>query len=299
MAQVNITKTTAANFIPEHWSNKTQDAVEFATVIKPRVNNDYEGDIKSMGDVVNITGSSNYTAVAKSVNTEIDIEALTHPTQQLVIDTCLYAAIRLEDWAEKQALPGYRDAQTKKLGYALARRMDVDLAGLFDGFSTNGTIGSAGVELSDSDYLLARQKLMEAGAIMQGQVESDCSIFLSPAAYVAALKIDKFVMYDDYGAPKDAVTKANIPMIYGIPVYVSNLLESDAAGQHDCAMIHRDALSIATQVTPHVESDRMLNWIADVIVAWDLYGVKELTRPGEGAANVTLSDNFGVYLATV
>lgn len=294
--EVNITKTTAANAIPEFWSNKTQDAVEHETVIKPRFNNEYEGEIKAMGDIVNITGYSNYTAVAKTVNTAIDFEALTHPTQQLTIDTCLYAAVRLEDWAEKQAMPGYREAQTNKMGYALARRFDVDLAGLFDGFSTNGTIGTLGVELSEADFLLAWQKLVEAGALKDG--DNECSIFLSPGAYAGALKMDKFVSRD-YGAAADAVTRANIGRIYDMPVYVSNLLEADAAGQHDCFAGHKDALAIATQVAPHVESDRVINHIADAIVCWDLYGVKELTRPGESAANVTLQDNFGCYLATV
>lgn len=298
MAEVNTTKTTAANWIPEFWSSKTQDAVEFKCKIKPRVNTEYEGEIKAMGDIVNITGSSNYTAVAKSVNTAIDFEAITHPTQQLTIDTCLYASLRLEDWAEKQAMPGYRDKQTKKLGYALARRMDVDLAGLFDGFGDNGTIGTLGVELSESDYLTARQKLMEAGAIDDGMIESDCTIMLSPAAFVAALKIDRFVSRD-FVPESDGVSKASLPYIYGMPVFVSNLLEADAAGQHDCAMFHKDALAMAVQVAPHVESDRVINHIADAIVAWDLYGKKELTRPGESAANVTLSDNFGCYLATV
>jgi hypothetical protein len=282
----------------EFWSNKTQDAVEFKTMVTKRVNREYEGDIKSLGDIVNITGSSNYTAVAKVANTSIDLESMTHPVQQLAIDKCLYAALRLEDWAEKQAMPGYRDTQTKKLGYALARKMDVDLTALFDGFSTNGTIGTLGVELSESDYLTARQKLMEAGAIEDGQIEQDCSIFLSPAAFVAALKIDKFV-HEDYGNVSDANTHAKIPYIFGLPVFVSNLLEADAAGQHDCAMIHKDALALAAQVAPKVETDRIIMHIADVVLCWDLYGVKELTRPGESAANVTLTDNFGVYLATV
>lgn len=298
MAVGNVTNITAANFIPEFWSLKTQDAVEHSTVIKPRVCKDYEGEIKQMGDTVNITSMSNYTAAAKEANTVINMETLTHPTQQLLIDTCLYAAVRLEDWAEKQAMPSYREKVTGKLGYALARRMDVDLAGLFDGFSTNGTIGTLGVELSESDYLSAWTKLHEAGAIQESRINADCSVFLSPAAYAAALKMDKF-MSEDYGADPNSVSQAKIKTIFGIPVYVSNLLESDAAAQHDCAMIHRDALAIAVQVAPHVETDRMIDHLADVIVAWDLYGVKELTRPGEGAANVTLTDNFGVYLATV
>ena len=145
MAGSPVTVTTAANFIPEHWSMKTQDAVEFASVVQKRVNTDYEGEIRQMGDIVNITSLSNYTANTKSANTEVTFEALTHPTQQLTINTHQYAAIRVEKIAEKQAMPGYQDRQTRKMGYALARAQEVALTALFDGFSTNGTVGTLGL----------------------------------------------------------------------------------------------------------------------------------------------------------
>ena len=80
---------------------------------------------------------------------------------------------------------------------------------------------------------------------------------------------------------------------------MSNLLESDAAGQADCAFMHRDALTIAVQTKPTVYSDFIIEAISTAVVADNIYGARELTRPGESAANVTLTDNFGVYLATV
>ena len=152
--------------------------------------------------------------------------------------------------------------------------------------------------MADADYLTAWQKLAEAGALEMGEPENDISLFLSPAAVAAALKIEKFPSRD-FGADADAITRAAIGMLYGAKVFMSNLLESDAAGQHDCTMMHRDVLTIAVQSKPTFDQDKIIEHLATAIVCDVIYGVKELTRPGEGAANVTLSDDHGVYLATV
>ncbi len=299
MASGNVTITTAANWIPEIWSSDIQDAVEFAQVIEKRVNNEYEGEIANMGDTVNIQTSTNYTANTKSASTDVTFEVHTHPQLQLSINTQQYAAFRVEKMAEKQSMPGWRQKQTKKLGYTLARAREVGLSAIFDGFADNGTIGTAGTELTDADYLAAWQKLAEAGAIdNMGEAEEALSIFLSPAAVAAALKIEKFTN-QDFGADEGAIKKASIGMIYQGRVFMSNLLESDAAGQHDCAFIHRDILTIAVQSKPSVYSDFIIEAISTAVVSDQIYGLRELTRPGESAANVTLTDNFGVYLATV
>lgn len=298
MASGNSTVTTTANWIPELWSNNTQESVEFAAVIAKRVNSEYEGEIKAFGDTVNIQTVSNYTANTKSAATDVTFETHTTPQVVLVIDKHQYAAFRVEKIAEKQAMPGWREKNTKKLGYSLARAREVALSGLFDAFADNGTIGTLGIELTDSDYLTAWQKLAEAGALDMGDSGDDVSVFLSPAAVAAALKIDKFTSRE-FGADEGAIKQATIGMLYGGRVFMSNLLESDATGQHDCAFMHRDALTIAVQSKPNVASDFIIEAISDAVVADQIYGVKELSRPGESAANVTLTDNFGVYLASV
>ena len=217
---------------------------------------------------------------------------------QLSIATYEYAAVKVERMAQKQAMPGYIEAQQKKLGYALARAQDISLSARFDAFADNSTQGTLGVPLTDNNYLTAWQKLAEAGAIDEAEMDDDISIFLSPAAYAEGLKLDKFVN-QDYAARKDAVSHASLPFIYGGRVYMTNLLESDATGQHDCAMIHRDAIAMAVQIEPTVDSDWTIESIATSIVAHVLYGSLELTWPQETAASVTMTDNRGVYLATV
>jgi hypothetical protein len=295
MASTNIGSTQAANYIPELWEMGATDAVEFKQVIAKRVNREFEGTIKDMGDTVNIPSMSNFTAVDKTTNVDLDAEAFTHPVQQLVINKHKAVAVKIERFAERQAMPGYREKITRRLGYPIARVMETDLSALFDGFTTNGTIGTLGQEHGISNYRAAWTKLVEAGAIEEAMTDEDTSIFLSPSEYAAALS-QEVLISKDYGDNGDAISKAALGAIFGSRTFLSNLLESDAAGQHDNAWIHKNVLTLAVQQTVRVETDYRPLAIATEIVADAIYGLKELTRPGESNANVTLTDNFGVYM---
>ena len=296
MASTNIGATQTANYTPELWELGATDAVEFKQVIAKRVNREFEGAIQDMGDTVNIPSMSNFTAVDKTTNTDLEAEAFTHPVQQLSVNKHKAVAVKIERFAERQAMPGYREKVTKRLGYPIARVMETDLSALFDGFSTNGTVGTAGQEIGIANYRLAWKLLVESGAIEEAMTDEDTSIFLSPAEYAAALS-QEVLISKDYGDNGDAISKAALGAIFGSRVFLSNLLESDAASQHDNAWIHKNVLTMAVQQKVRVETDYRPMAIATEVVADSIYGLKELTRPGESNANVTLTDNFGVYLA--
>lgn len=293
----NITATTLANFVPEIWSKDTLDAVEFGTMIARRVCREYEGEIKEKGDTVHIQHVNNYSAATKSsgVGNPVAFEAMTHGQTNLVIDQHRYAAFQAEKFAERQAMPGYREKQTRKLGYALARDLDVAMSAMFAGFSQSQ--GTLGVELTDNDYLAAWTQLATAGAIVEASMDEDTSIFLSPAGYAAALKLDKFVNRD-YNANDGAVKRAHVGQIYGAETFMSNLLTTNGAGK-DCAFMHRDALALAVQQAPVIESDFIIEQLATAVVAHQIYGKVELVRPVETPGSVSTTDNFGVWLKSV
>lgn len=285
-----------ANYIPELWAMGATDAVQFKQVIAKRVNREFEGEIKDMGDTVNIPSMSNFTAVDKTTNVDLDAEAFTHPVQQLVINKHKAVAVKVERFGERQAMPGYREKVTKRLGYPIARVMETDLSALFDGFTGNTAIGTNGVELTIGNYRTAWTNLVTAGAIEEAMTDEDTSIFLSPGEYAAALS-QEVLISKDYGDNGDAISKAALGAIFGTRVFLSNLLESDSAGAHDNAWIHKNILTLAVQSSVRVESDYRPMAIATEIVADAQYGLKELTRPGESNANVTLGDTFGQLLS--
>lgn len=294
MASTNIGATQAANYIPELWELGATDAVQFKAVIAKRVNREFEGTIREMGDTVNIPSMSNFTAVDKSTNTDLDAEAFTHPVQQLSINKHKAVAVKIERFAERQAMPGYRSRITRRLGYPIARVIETDLSALFASFTSNTAVGTLGQELSIADYRTAWKNLVAAGAIEEAMTDEDTSIFLSPGEYAAALS-QEVLISKDYGDNGDAISKAALGAIFGTRVFLSNLLTTNGAGK-DCWWGHKDAITLAVQQKVRVETDYRPMAIATEIVADSIYGFRELTRPGEGNANVTLVDNFGHHM---
>lgn len=299
MASSNITHLTGANFIPEMWSNDCLVAVEYALVLTKLVCRDYEGEIADMGDTVHVPHVNNYTAKTKAsgVANPVEFEAITHGVTNIIIDTHQYAAFQAEKFALKQAMPGFREKQTRKLGYALGRAADVAVANLFDDV-TASIVGAYGVELTDGDYLDAWTKLATAGAVEEAEANSDVYVCLSAEGYAAALRVEKFINRD-YGRGGDGVSKAHVGMVYGSETYMSNLLVSPAAGQHACSFFHKMAFCLAMQAKPQVDSDKIIEQIATAVVADQIYGKVVLTRPVETPGSASTTDNFAVLLRTV
>jgi hypothetical protein len=301
MATNTLTVTTQANFIPEFWATEALEAVEFAQVIAKRVNRHWEQYVKS-GDTLHIPRLSNMTASTKSADTLVTFEQMgpsnAEGVQDLTVGTHVYAAFKIEQITQVQGNQDQRGKYTKKIGYALNRKVETTISALFD--SLTNTVGSAGVELVDENLLRAWQYLADAGLLeMSPDPGEEFSLIVSPAAYAGLMKIDRYISRD-YNAAADAVARAHVGQIYGFNVYVSNLLESDATGQHDSVAMHRDCFALIQQQGVVVESDRIIEDIADAVVGHTLFGVTEMNFPPEvEGGDATAVDDRGVYVKGV
>lgn len=291
MPSANVTVTTAANFIPELWATDAYNAAEFAQVIVKRCDQRFNSLMKH-GDTLHVPVQSNLTAVTKSASTDVDFEAITENKTDVTIDQHKYAAFFVEDIASVQANQDLLASNTKKIGYALARAKETHVSGKFDLFST--TVGSAGAEPTYADYALIWQYLTEAGMGVGGNVDMDVALFLSPAMVAAAMQMDVFISRD-YRDGANAVETANIGKILGMPIYVSNLLEADAAGQHDNAAMSKTSIIFIDQQAVKVESDRLIWKIGDAVVGHTIYGSAEAGFPPETAGGGALVDTRAVY----
>lgn len=304
VTDASMTTTTHANFIPEVWSAGALRAVEFAGVVQKRVTRDYEGEIKKGGDTVHVGRISNLQTQTKlsGISNTINFEAITEGVQDLSIATHEYAAFLIENVLEVQSNQDLRAKYEKKIGYALSRGREITLTAAFQNFSQ--IVGTLGLELATEDYLAAWQKMAESGLLedmsdgIDASMGDDFSLFLSPAAYAAALKVDVFTN-ELYNGAANAIQKAQIGRIYGATVFLSNLLRAPAAGQHEGALVHRGALALAVQKVVPVRSDFLIRNLGDGVVGWNLYGSAELNYPPETPGGGTAVDNRAVLLRTV
>jgi len=97
---MSITRVTAnlANrlFIPQLYSQKLQVKFYAGSVVPNIVNYEWEGEIRSVGDKINIRQLPDLTVSAWSVNDDINFQELEDGQIQLTIDYAYYAAYKLD-----------------------------------------------------------------------------------------------------------------------------------------------------------------------------------------------------------
>jgi hypothetical protein len=160
-------------------------------------------------------------------------------------------------------------------------------------------VGVLGVELTAADFLSVWQKFAEAGLLEASEDPGeDFSVFLSPAAYAAALNVEVFINRN-YNPSGNAIQRATVGQFYGMKGYMSNLLRSPAGSQHECFAMHKGAFALCVQKVVPVRSQWIIRNLGDGVVAWNLYGVDELNYPPETPGGGAAVDNRAVLMRTV
>ncbi len=289
-----ITSTTHAAFLPTIWSDDTQDALEFSTVIAELVTTKFEAEMK-VGRILEIPHRSNMATQTKTegISNTIAFQAITQTNQDITVSTYEYAACLLNKVVQAQSKYADRAALSKKMGYALARGMEVTLAALAQNFSQ--TVGAYGTDTDDSQLRRAWQYLADGGFVDE---DNDIAWVFSPGAKQSLFWQDRFVSGDFQS--KRAIETAQLPNLYGFPAYHSQLLRSPASGQHDNFALHRSAAILIRQVKPTAESQYRIEYNADAMLIWDLYTAVEAEQPAEtpvaDGTESTLGDSGAVLL---
>jgi N4-gp56 family major capsid protein len=158
------------------------------------------------------------------------------------------------------------------LGEAIARKMDQDLTGHFDNFTTNvlGNVTAATGTITAADIFKATAKLRSIGV-----PAGDLYCVLHPAiAY--DLKANLTATYSNPNAgviQNEAMAMGYLGMLAGVPVYeTSNINNNGTTGDFVGGLFHRDALGLAMMQDIRIETQRDASLRADEIVATAMYG---------------------------
>lgn len=290
-----MTSTTAAAFLPTIWADDTRDAITYEEVLSKLVDTTYEDEM-SIGRTLQIPIRANYNTYSK---TEGIAGAITFQSQlgttgsgtnyqSITVSTFQYASALLNAVVAAQSKYEERQRIAKGLGYALMRGVEVGIATLFGSFSQ--IVGSLGAEPDDAVLRRAWQYLADAG------VTADAAWVFGPAAVAALFGNDKFTSRDYVNQP--VIESAKLPPLYSFPAYTSNLLTNPAGGQTNCTLLHREAIIMIRQVKPTVREQFLIRYIADGVVAFDLYNVSEAVWSAEaptGDSDPTVGD-YGAVL---
>jgi N4-gp56 family major capsid protein len=303
------TITTAANFIPELWSDETIAGYKKNLVLGNLVTKiNHQG---KKGDTIHIPAPVRGSANVKAANTQVVLNGDTHGVVNVSIDKHYEYSVVIEDLAEVQALSSLRRFYTDDAGYALATQVDSDLfvqseslQGGTAGANTwvSAVIGSDGVTAYDptantntgnsadiADAGIRKMILLLDNADVP--MDNRCMV-IPPIAANDMLGINRFTEQQFIG-DGSAIKTGKIGSIYGMDVFVSSNCPIETAADTSTThrvglMLHKDAIVHAEQLGVRSQTQYKQEYLGDLFTSDTIYGVAEL-RNDAGVAFVVPS----------
>jgi N4-gp56 family major capsid protein len=292
-----VTTTSAANFIPEIWSDEIVAAFKKNLVLANLVKRmSFKG---KKGDTVNIPSPARGTANAKVATDAVTLIAESDTNIQVLINKHFEYSRLIEDIVEVQALTSLRAFYTEDAGYALARRMDTDLVQLGRAFngatvgtndyatsntSTKAFIGSDGTTaynstssnaaaLTDAAIRRTIQRLDDNDVPMDGRF-----FLIPPSSRNTLMGLARYTEQAFVGNG-DAIRNGEIGQLYGMAVFSSSNADSGAGNSGNdriCLMGHRDAMVLVEQLGIRSQTQYKQEYLGTLFTADTIYGVKAL-----------------------
>ena len=300
------TVTTAANFIPEIWSDEIVAAYKKNLVLANLVKRmNFKG---KKGDTVHIPAPTRGSANAKTATNAVTLIVATETEVSVSIDKHYEYSRLIEDIVEVQALTSLRSFYTEDAGYALAKQIDTDLVQLGRAFngasvgtndyatsntSTKAYIGSDGTTaynsttsnaaaLTDAAIRRTIQRLDDNDTPMDGRF-----FIIPPSSRNTLMGLARYTEQAFVG-DGNAIRNGEIGNLYGIPVFVTSNADfgaGNSGADRICLMGHRDSMVLVEQMGVRSQTQYKQEYLANLLTADTLYGVKAMrTAATTGAA---------------
>lgn len=239
------TTTTAANYLPELWSDEVIAAYKSNTVMAPILTTMNHNGKK--GDTIHIPNFTRGSANAKAASTQVVLNTATHGVTNISINKHYEYSYLIEDIVGVQGLDSIRQAYTDDAGYALSLQVDQDLH-ILGAVANGGTQYSTAVIGSDGSTVWDgtantntgnAAALSDAGIRRMIQTLDDADVplmdrflVIPPVEKKNLLGLARFTEQAFVGevGGSNSIRNGYIGDVYGIPVYVST----------NCVWVHTD-----------------------------------------------------------
>ena len=269
MADGNVTKTTAANFIPEMWRDAILDYAERKFVLRNQVQ-DFSSMLAGGGDILNIPKVAEETAAAKSAGSAVTYQNNTDGVIQLSVDQHHYEAKRIEDIVRVQESADLFNAYAQSMGYALAKKVENYIAALMQTASGNDVQLAADDTMTTALVRSGLEKLLDAG---YDYGDGNTFMYASPKAYMSLLGLGDFTESQKRGDDENPNVTGRLISAYGMELYPSTDWSEGGTSSTETASIFRsESIYFAQQVAPRVQSSYDIDHLATSVVADVLFG---------------------------
>jgi hypothetical protein len=273
-------------YIPEVWGERVNEFFRAKLVAAPFFT-DRSAELANGGDTLYTPTTTEFTANAKANGVAVSTNSPTDTKITLTVTNWFESSFAIEDREAAQVMHSYAimERYAKNCGYAIAKKLDTAITTLFSGFSN--VVGSSATNLADSDVRNAIAYLESANVDID-----EAAWFMHPNTFWKQLQgIDKFSLAIN-SPVNDPTAKMPKATLYGIPVYVTTQIQSDAtpSGARANALATPDAIHWATSplggggskgtamtgsMGVRVQSNYIPDFLATVTTADILYGVIE------------------------
>jgi hypothetical protein len=279
----------SGNFIPEIWSGKLIQNFYDATVLSAIANTDYEGEIRRMGDTVNIRTTPEITIKTYVKGQTLTVENPDKPKIQLVIDKGEYFACIEDDVDKVQSDINLMDTWSKDASERMKIKIDqrvltaiiADVAAANEGSSAgriSGSIdlgaGGAGtaVTLSKTNVL---EYIVDMGTVLdEANVPESGRWIVIPAKMAGLIKKSDLKDASLTGDGTSPLRNGRIGMIDRFTVYMSHNLPSTGSGstrEFDVIAGHKMGFTFASQMT-EMETIRSESTFGNIVRGLQVYG---------------------------
>ena len=223
------------------------------------------------GDTLHIPKVTEETAASKSAGTAVTYTNNTDGEVTISVDQHHYEAKRIDDIVRVQESANLFGAYAQSMGYALAKQVEnyqaVDIIQ-----SATGNDVTLGTDNQVTSALLRTglQKLLDAGF---DYADGETFLYASPAAYMYLLSLQDFYDSSRRGDEQNPNVSGGVGMIYGMPTYISTDWDDDGGtGDESASVFKKEAVYMAMQIAPRVQSAYDIDHLATSVVADILFG---------------------------
>jgi hypothetical protein len=293
----------SGNFIPEIWSGKLIENFYDATVLSAISNTDYEGEIRRMGDTVNIRTQPNITIREYVKGQNLVVENPDSPKLQLLIDKGEYFSCVEDDIDRVQSDIKLMDMWSKDASEQMKVKIDqrvlTDMLPDIDAANKGATAGaqSAAFNLGTTGAPLTVTKdgasattpvvdlIVDMGTVLdEANVPESDRFLVIPARMAGLIKKSELKDASLSGDSASPIRNGRLGMIDRFTLYVSHNLNV-SSGKTSIIAGHKMGFTFASQMT-EMETIRAQSTFGNIVRGLQVYGYK--VTKGEALAQAVV-----------
>ena len=289
----------SGNFIPEIWSGKLIENFYDATVLSAISNTDYEGEIRQMGDTVNIRTTPEITIKTYVKGQTLAVENPDKAKLQLVIDKGEYFACVEDDVDQVQSDIALMDQWSKDASERMKIKIDQRvLTDMLTDVSANNKGQTAGAISGNIDLGVAGTPeaitktnvidlLINMGTVLdEANAPEQDRFVIIPAKMAGYIKQSDLKDASITGDGSSPLRNGRLGMIDRFTVYVSHNLYKNGS-EFSVIGGHKMGFTFASQMT-NMETIRSETTFGNIIRGLQVYGYKVTKPEALATAVVTL-----------